>query len=155
MGVTVHGLGEVALEHEGYVAAILLDGSRTSTWAREVAAVMTGKFCAACSCGWAGTREWDSDRGTEQYPAEGGKREEAILGEWEHHITDVVTEVERQEATAIIRCLRAEAAALEAAATDPAAMPAALAKARDAVTELADRLSDSAAVAQALGERGR
>jgi hypothetical protein len=70
MGTTIDGL----IDHEGYAAQKLPDGTLTGTWTEDFTA-----YVAACSCSGPGQSEWHGS--TEYPPTDEG--EEAALAEWE------------------------------------------------------------------------
>jgi hypothetical protein len=91
-------------DHEGYVSALLEDGSSAGgSWTTETEQE-TRAWRAECTCGWAGPPH---DLGADTIPADG--EYEAVLGDWEHdHIAAVVTAAERAYHLDGLTCLVAE-----------------------------------------------
>jgi hypothetical protein len=75
MGTTIDGL----IDHEGYAARKLPDGTLTGTWTAETEAFTA--YIAACSC--AGPDGWSEWYGSTEHPPT-DEGEEAALAEWEH-----------------------------------------------------------------------
>lgn len=97
-----------AYAHEGYAAAVLDDGTITA----RHDGLTNGRFvgwCAACDCGWRGTRSWDRHEvlttdpdyaaAVERYPSaasiapasvEGDEDGPGALGEWRAHLAAVL-----------------------------------------------------------------
>lgn len=77
MGRTVDDLDE----HEGYVLAVMADGSETGTWPDSQGCV---GHRSGCECGWRGTVSYDNP-GQDLYSGDGSAGDMLML-EWERHV---------------------------------------------------------------------
>lgn len=102
MGTILTGYGDAALEHEGYAAQVLDDGSITGSHNDQTRPRMIGQVVAACDCGWAGTTRYPTTTGPFDEQAE-----TLALAEWEtNHAVPAIADMRHQLAMALKQALR-------------------------------------------------
>jgi hypothetical protein len=98
MGTILTDLGDVGYEHEGYLAAILTDGTESgSSWTGMPDVVGHRPACDGC--------EW---RGTANYDHPGQRwldedAEEALMAEWVRHVHEMVGLAELEAKVQVVR----------------------------------------------------